>query len=712
MTEAAGATAGATPLAALDAVAVDTETTGLDTSIAHIVEIGAVALEDGATFEMLVDPGVAIPDRASAVHGIRDVDVSGAPAFPEAWKSFTVYASGRVLIGYSIGYDLAILEREAGRAGLAWKRPRTLCVRMLATLANPTLPDAALDTIARWLGIDITGRHRALGDARAAADIFRALLPRLQERGVRTLAEAERACAAMTAELETQQRAGWTAAVKPPASPGPAALRAVDPFAYRHRVGDIMSAPPVVVAGSATAREVIALMVERRISSVFVAADGEQPAPGGNVAAYGIVTERDMMRRLAAEGAAALDVAVGGFATRPLASIRAAAFVYRAIGRMNRLKIRHLAVRDEAGLLVGIVSARDLLKLRGGAAINLDDAIDAARSAAEMAAAWALLPSVTEALIEEGIDARLIAGVISEELRAMTRRAAVLAEEAMAAEGLGPPPCPYAVLVLGSGGRGESLMAADQDNAIVFATGEPDGPEDRWFAALAEKLAALLDAAAIPLCKGGVMAKNAQWRGSVATWQVRIADWVTRSRPEDLLNVDIFFDLMPVHGDLALGRALFAEAYAAGHAQTPFAKLLGDQLRDLGSPFTLFGGLQTEDGRIDLKKFGLFPIVAAARTLAIRHDVRAHGTAERLEGLIARDIGGAADMRAMLSSHALILTLMLAQQSRDLHSGAKVSNRVETARLTRDQTAALKAALKQVQSIPALVRDLMFAAND
>lgn len=65
----------------------------------------------------------------------------------------------------------------------------------------------------------------------------------------------------------------------------------------------------------------------------------------------------------------------------------------------------------------------------------------------------------------------------------------------MAAEGLGPPPCAFVLLLLGSGGRGESLLAADQDNALIHQ-GAPDEP---WFAAQGERLAAILDAAGLPL---------------------------------------------------------------------------------------------------------------------------------------------------------------------------------------------------------------------
>ena len=466
-----------------------------------------------------------------------------------------------------------------------------------------------------------------------------------------------------------------------------------------------MSHPPVVAPAAMSARAVIALMVEKKISSVFVSEAGEADA---DVGAYGIVTERDVMRLIAARGEAAFDVPVGDFATRPLASIRAEAFAYRAMGRMDRLKIRHLAVRREDRRLAGIVSARDLLKLRAGAALNLDDRLEGAVTAADMAAAWATLPSVAYGLMAERIDARVIAEIVSEELCAVTRRAAILAEAAMAAEGLGGPPCPYALLVLGSGGRGESLLAADQDNAIVYETGEPDGPEDLWFADLGRRLAAKQDTAGVPFCKGGVMAKNASFRGSAALWRTRIEDWVRRSRPQDLLNVDIVFDLRPVHGTLRLGFDLFAHAYATGGSQAHFAKLLGANLDALASPFTLFGGFQTENGRLDLKMYGLFPIVAAARTLAIRHGIAERSTKARLERLIGLDIGGDRDMKAMLSGHGLLLSLLLAQQTSDLHAGIPASNMVEIGRLSKDEQAELKSVLKTLQSAPGLVKDLMF----
>jgi DNA polymerase-3 subunit epsilon/CBS domain-containing protein len=264
--------------------------------------------------------------------------------------------------------------------------------------------------------------------------------------------------------------------------------------------------------------------------------------------------------------------------------------------------------------------------------------------------------------------------------------------------------------VLGSGGRGESLLAPDQDNAIVFdasgADGQPDGDIDKWFAELATRLSETLDQAGIPLCKGGVMARNAQWRGSFETWQSRIAEWIGKSRPDDLLNVDIFFDMAAVHGDFDLGQQLFSYAYVAGASNPIFAKLLGDGLA-APDPFTLMGGLRLEDGRIDLKSHGLFPIVNLARSLSIRHGHALHSTSERLEAL-AGTTGGRSDLEALDRAHAVLLAALLHQQALDIEAGLPPTNRLDPKSIPKDQLERLKRALRHVGSVPDLVRDLMF----
>jgi DNA polymerase-3 subunit epsilon/CBS domain-containing protein len=702
-----------TPLIALDAVVIDTETTGLDPRRAWIVEIAAVRLVGGrlqpkAVFRRLVRPGELIPQLASGIHGIDDAAVADAPAFADIWPEFSAFIGEAVVIGHALGFDLAVLKRECERAGIDWARPQTLDTRLLAEVAEPDLAGYALDSLAAWLAVEITDRHSALGDSLACARIFLALLPKLREGGIRTLAEAEQACRTLTDVLDQQHRAGWVETVGAPSRvDAERTLQRIDSYPYRHRVRDIMRSPPRFVAADNPVRDTLARMMKERISSFFVRTEpfSEQEVQAQNT---GIVTERDLLRAVASHGAAALDMPIDQFMSKPLITVPADAFVYRASGRMNRVKIRHLGAVDEAGIVVGALSARDLLRLRAGEAISLGDEIDQAEDPHALAIAWAKLPHVAGALLAEGLAARDIAGVISREVGALTREAAVLAERRMRDDGKGDPPCPYAVAVLVSAGRGESLLAMDQDNALVFAQGEPGGSEDRWFETFGGHLADTLHEAGVPYCTGGVMAKNAQWRGSLSTWQTRIDHWISRSNPRDLLSVDIFFDLRAVHGDVELANRLRENALNAAKGQAAFAKLLAESAGKIEPGLNFMRGFRSEHGRINLKKSGLFGIVTAARALAICHHVGQRSTNERLAGVKSLGIGGESDLDGLIEAQSVFLDLILAQQIEDIEHGTPASNTVAIKRLSERDQIRLRSSLRAIEQIEELTRDLLF----
>ena len=168
---------GAVPLASLEAVALDTETTGLDPGKDRVLQVGAVALtgcavDAGEAFDRLVDPDMPIPPSSTAIHGISDEDVRSAAKADEVLPALARWIGSRVVIGYAIGFDLAMLKAEHDRRALAWRPYRSLCVRQLAALFAPGPADPSLDAIAKWLGVGIDDRHSALGDASAAAAIF------------------------------------------------------------------------------------------------------------------------------------------------------------------------------------------------------------------------------------------------------------------------------------------------------------------------------------------------------------------------------------------------------------------------------------------------------------------------------------------------------------------------------------------------------------
>lgn len=689
---------GAVPLASLEAVALDTETTGLDPGRDRIVQVGAVALtgcavDAGEAFDRLVDPDMPIPPSSTAIHGISDEDVRSAGKADEVLPALDRWIGSRIVIGHAIGFDLAMLKAEHDRCALAWRPYRSLCVRQLAALFAPGPADPSLDAIAKWLGVGIDDRHSALGDASAAAAIFAALVPRLAEKGIATLAQAERACLALTPQMDEEARAGWhpVIAAERMRNTGPPAFARVDSFPFRHRVGDIMSAPPALVEPGMRLRDALRHLTERKISSVFV-------SPGAG-AGIGILTERDIARAIDSLGAGALDETVDRFAARPLVTVPASEFLYRANTLMTAGGFRHLGVVAEDGSLVGAVSARDLLKQRAGDAVFLAGEIDHAETSADLGKVWANLTRVVGGLAADEVDARIIASVVSRELRALTRRACALAARSMEAEGRGPPPVPFAVLVLGSGGRGESLLAMDQDNAVVYASGASDGPEDRWFAELGRRLADILDGAGVSYCKGGVMARNPEWRMDLDRWRAKVAGWIGRSQPEDVLNCDIFFDGVPVYGDTDLGEALHREALDMAANARAFQIALRANAVDFTSPLGMFGRLRLKKGRLDAKRHGIMPIFSAARILAIQHGIRDRSTPARLEaaGAMAEDSRDA--VGNLVEAHRILLDEILAQQLRDIGRGIPHGNSVAPKEMSAPRQRQFRWALEQVDQV-------------
>lgn len=683
----------ATPLRSLTAIALDTETTSLDVSHARILEIGAMAILNGRLapethFSSLVNPGAAIPAESVAIHGITDEAVKSAEGFAQVYRQYRGFAGAHVVLGYAVGFDLAMLRSESERAGLAWKAPRFLDVLDLARSLRPDLPNFSLETLAAWLGIAVVDRHRALPDARLAAEVFLALLPLLRKNSIRTLAEAEDAC---RKHAPPSGVAGWHEAAPPTSSP----VR-VDSYPYRHRAKDVMSKPPAFAAPSMSIREALALLVRRKVSSLFIAR-GKPGAP------HGIVTERDILRAIDRDAAKAFTKPLKSIATFPLESVSQEDYLYIAFGRMRRKKYRHMGVVDAEGELVGAITQRDLLRLQADEALAFSDALGEAAGLEELAMVWRKLANAVRALLHEDVDPRDIAGIISGEVRSLTVRAAAMAEKEVSAAFPKPEALRFAVMILGSAGRGESLLALDQDNAIIFdAADEPQA--EAWLLKLGQRMNAILDEVGVPLCKGGVMAGNSAWCKSTGQWRKQVAHWLSRAEPQDILNADIFFDALPVYGDHGLVDGLRRDAIAAASKSTVFLQLMDMNAAKARAPLNWLGRFSLgEDGRMDLKMHGIMPIFSAARVLALRHVLHEHSTAARLNAL--RGKPGVLEERidGLLEAHQIILRAILQQQLVDIEQGIPPSNRVDPKKLHAPEKAHLMWALKQVP----LVRDVL-----
>jgi len=167
-----------------DFVALDLETTGLDEKNDRITEIGAVQFRAGeatGSFSTFVNPGKPIPAEVTALTGITDADVAGAPPFADIAQRLLDFVGELPVCGHQVDFDAGFLRQELARAGMRKPANALLDTALLSRLTLPELSGFSLGQIASHLGIRLDRAHRALDDARATGMAAAAMIPKIME---------------------------------------------------------------------------------------------------------------------------------------------------------------------------------------------------------------------------------------------------------------------------------------------------------------------------------------------------------------------------------------------------------------------------------------------------------------------------------------------------------------------------------------------------
>ena len=173
----------------------DTETTGLNPSDGdEILQVGATRITAGKLrrqdcFEQLVDPKRGIPAAGIPIHGITPEMVAGQPDIKEVLPAFHAFAADTVLVAHNAAFDMRFLQLKEEATGLRFTQP-VLDTLLLSAVVHPQQESHRLEAIAERLGVQVLGRHTALGDAMVTAEVFLKLLPLLEAMGIRTLGQA------------------------------------------------------------------------------------------------------------------------------------------------------------------------------------------------------------------------------------------------------------------------------------------------------------------------------------------------------------------------------------------------------------------------------------------------------------------------------------------------------------------------------------------
>ncbi len=153
---------------------VDIETTGGNPSISGITEI-CVVITDGTTihqvYETFVNPGTRIPGYITSLTGITDDMIENAPSFANIANDLYHLLHDKVFVAHNVNFDYSFLKSAFGSLGFSFN-PMKLCTVKLARKAFPQRKSYSLGNICSSLGIEISNRHRAGGDAMATAELF------------------------------------------------------------------------------------------------------------------------------------------------------------------------------------------------------------------------------------------------------------------------------------------------------------------------------------------------------------------------------------------------------------------------------------------------------------------------------------------------------------------------------------------------------------
>ncbi|MBU0508508.1 DEAD/DEAH box helicase [bacterium] len=179
-------------------VAVDVETTGLDSESDELIEIGAARFHNGKiaeTYRTFIRPKRQLDPFITQLTGITDEDLRLAPHFPEVAGEFLEFLADDPLVGHNIEFDLSFL-RTAGTAfgrtkstnPFAFVNANAVDTVLLARTFWPELPSFSLGSLTRTFDVQRQATHRAQEDAVATGSLLAAMVERLPTRVWHSLA--------------------------------------------------------------------------------------------------------------------------------------------------------------------------------------------------------------------------------------------------------------------------------------------------------------------------------------------------------------------------------------------------------------------------------------------------------------------------------------------------------------------------------------------
>lgn len=456
-------------------------------------------------------------------------------------------------------------------------------------------------------------------------------------------------------------------------------------------VQDFYHSPVATIYQNASIQSAAIKMTELGFSCLVVI-DENNPDTGPT----GIITDKDIRRRCVALG---LPIAnkVSEIMTCDITTIDIKSHAFDALITMTSKHIHHLPITRH-GKLAGMVTVTDLINNEGHNAINLTSIIHKASSVNDLVEISELLIKLQIKLTKLGTSADHIGKSISAITMAFTIRLIEMAEKFY-----GEPPVPYAWLAAGSQARQEQLAHSDQDNGLIISD-KMKPEDDAWFKKLATYVCDGLASCGFIYCPGDIMATNDRWRQPESKWQQYFDQWIDTPNPSALLLSSVFFDLTTVYGNPQLLEQVREKMLSKTKRSTLFIAHLSANALGFRPPLGFFRDfVLIQNGKhkatLDLKHYGIAPIVDLARIYALSEGISAVNTIERIQQAAGSPSLSQASAENLIDAYEFLTMVRLEHRAKQLQNNTPPDNYISPKEISKLEREHLKDAFKVIKTL-------------
>jgi len=433
---------------------------------------------------------------------------------------------------------------------------------------------------------------------------------------------------------------------------------------------------PVVAGPDITVENATVEMVDNSVSSIVVVDNQMRP--------IGIFTDKDL-RKVIIQGDK-LDP-ISNYMSSPVKTINTKTTIFDAFSKMIDEGVDHLVVTKKAKVF-GVITGKDIrIQLEPSSSIiTLFRKIIKAESIKELQIVFNSIKLSVAKIVLSGSNFFDLSRMLCTVNDAIIAKVIETVDKTLLTDD-------FVWIHMGSLGRKEQVLATDQDNALIYIKKHSIKFVDNINKALAK--------VGIPECPGNYMASNEKWNKDLSSWKNYFKNWFNNPTANNARYLSIFLDMRPVFGNENIYKELI-ESLRSNVTNRAIQALAHDAIH-IEPPIGIFGIRGLNKG-VDLKTYGIYPIVNGIRVLAVDNNIfEVTNTKERLEMLNDTGVISNEMCHDLLESYGFLQDLRLKNQSIAVLNQSKENNLISVKQLRKIDLLILKETLKIVSSFQKLL---------